>query len=65
MGRSTSTLCCLSLALLLAGCPGGLDDDDATECVPVGTARLVTGPESSFIGPLSNPQPGDAYLAND
>jgi hypothetical protein len=62
---SPQTLSCISLAVLLIGCPGGPDDDDATECVPLGTARLVSGPEPSFIGPLSNPQSGDAYLAND
>ncbi len=55
----------LLVPLALAACPSGPDDDDATECVRLGNARLVTGPEPAFVGPLSNPLPGDAYLAND
>jgi len=48
----------LLLPLLLAGCP-----DD--ECVAVGQARILDGWEPRFSGVLSNPQAGDAYLAND
>ena len=55
-----ASLCSLGLA-----CPSGPDDDDATPCVPVGVARTVTGAEPDSIGLLSNPRPGDAYLAND
>ena len=68
MGSPDSTSLRLLAAvapLLLIGCPSAVDDDDATECVRLGTARLVTGAEPSLIGPLSNPLPGDAYLAND
>ena len=46
--------------LALTGCP-----EPEPECVPVGTATMLDGWDDRFVGPLSNPQAGDAYLAND
>jgi len=43
----------------LVGCPAEPD------CVAVGEARILEGWEPRFSGALSNPQAGDAYLAND
>ena len=65
MRRAVRLLLSLLAAGLTAGCPSEPNDDDATECVPVGAARLVTGGEPDLIGPLNNPHPGDAWLAND
>lgn len=56
---------CLLLPLLLLGCPEEINDDDSSDCVPLGTARIVDGAEPALNGLLSNPRPGDAYLAND
>jgi len=49
------------LALALTACPGGPEDP----CEVLGEARILDGPEAGWIGPLSNPRPGDAYLANE
>ncbi|MCP4869105.1 MAG: CehA/McbA family metallohydrolase [Proteobacteria bacterium] len=57
-----SSIVSLSLAAIFAlgGCP-----EPEPECVVVGTASVLDGWDSRFVGPLSNPQAGDAYLAND
>ena len=51
--------------LLLAACPDDLPDDPDPPCVVIGDARILAGWDASHVGPLSNPQAGDAYLAND
>ncbi len=53
----------LALALLLCACPAEPEPEPA--CEVVGAARLLDGWDPAHIGPLSNPQAGDAYLAND